>query len=208
MGEKLGHGSGNWTERKPGVAPKRGAHPVADANSRDAAVKGEQETKPRPVRAGERGAGGVQRSTVESAPDPPRPRLIIGGVEAVEELDAKTSVLVGKRANTEAPFLAGTADLVPGHEALGTRNLFSRSPEEGMASTVEGVQNTGREVKRHHGESRQCVKDGIKEHEAPTKGEQQRAPPGEVLVHLGDEGRKRGETGLLGGEREPEVGLG
>jgi hypothetical protein len=41
VGEKLEHGRGNRTERKPGVMPKRGAHPVADANSRDAAVKGE-----------------------------------------------------------------------------------------------------------------------------------------------------------------------
>jgi hypothetical protein len=42
----------------------------------------------------------------------------------------------------------------------------------------------------------------------PPKGEEQRAPHKEVLVHFGDEERERGETELLGGEREPEVGLG
>jgi hypothetical protein len=41
VGEKLRHGGGNWTEREPGVTPERGAYPVADANSGDAAVKGE-----------------------------------------------------------------------------------------------------------------------------------------------------------------------
>jgi hypothetical protein len=44
-------------------------------------------------------------------------------VEAVEELDTKTAVLVGERVNAEAPFLAWTTDHVPGHEALGPRNL-------------------------------------------------------------------------------------
>jgi hypothetical protein len=97
-------------------------------------------------------------------------------VEAVEELDAKAAVVVGKRADAEAPFLAGTADHVPDHEALGTRDLFSRSPEEGTASTVEGGQNTGWEVKCRHGNSRQRIEDGVKEHEEPTKGEKQHAP--------------------------------
>jgi hypothetical protein len=71
--------------------------------------------------------------------------------------------VVRERANTEAPFLAQTTDHVLGHEALGPRNLFSRSLEKGTASTVEGGQDSGREVECRHGVSRQRIEDGVEE---------------------------------------------
>jgi hypothetical protein len=46
VGEELRHGDDNRAERKPGVTPESGAHPVADADSGDAAVQGEQKAKP------------------------------------------------------------------------------------------------------------------------------------------------------------------
>jgi hypothetical protein len=63
-------------------------------------------------------------------------------MEAVDEFDAEAAVVVGERANAEAPFLAGMTDHVPGHKALGTRDLVRCDPKEGTASTVEGGQNT------------------------------------------------------------------
>jgi hypothetical protein len=121
-------------------------------------------------------------------------------VEAVEEFDPETTVVIGERADAEAPLLPRPANHVPGDKALSPRDFFGRRPEECAASAVEGSQHTGREIKRRHGIGRQCIEDSVEKHEAPPKGEELHAPPREILIHLGDEGRERGETKFLGGE--------
>jgi hypothetical protein len=129
-------------------------------------------------------------------------------VEAVEEFDTEAKVEIGEGADTEPPLLARVADVLLGHKALSAGDLVSRSPENGAPGTVKSGQNTRREVERRHGIGRQGVQDGVEEHKPATEGEKQGAPPGEVLIHLGDERREGGESKLLGGQREPKISLG
>jgi hypothetical protein len=137
VGEKFRHDRDERTKREPGILPERHAHTVTNRDNRDAPVKGKQSSKPGPVGARERDTGRVKRGTIQSAPDPARPRLVGGGVEAVEEFDTEAKVEIGEGADTEPPFLMRAADVLLDHKALSAGDLVSRSPENGAPGTVK-----------------------------------------------------------------------
>jgi hypothetical protein len=107
MGEKLWHGRDERDKREPGIFPERHAHAVTHRDGRNASVQGEQSPEPGQVGARKQDTGLVERGTIQSAPDPARPRLVGGGVEAVEEFDTEAEIEIGERADTKTPSSRG-----------------------------------------------------------------------------------------------------
>lgn len=208
MREEGGEDSTERSSTQPAVQPEGRCLPISDSGVGDAAVERHQRRQVRPVWAGQRSAPAIVHKAAKGCPDPACPRQAGAGMEAVQQLDQQALVLEGEVADPKSAFHARPADAFPSDEALGTSGTLAGVLEKSTPKSINGLDHREWEWHGAHGVDREGVEDCIQEDNAARRGQEQSAPPGQILVHLGNQWRKRIQTELMAGKWKPQIGLG